>query len=324
MDSSDPTVKAAEKAPTGSSGGGEIKPKPDAPKAASPAPAQQVANIEREMTSFERSTLRWAKTAVVMSGLAAIFVCLQWWEMHTSGTDTHNLAAASGNQATWTQHLADSTKTQADRTKDLADRMKDQADRTKDLAEQAKIQAQEAKIAADAARSAAQTANEGLHVAQRAYLAVNDPQFDFASGNVTFSIENLGRIPSGTVDMQLFEEDLANPNLANSGQFRVTERHWAQSHLDTIPPGLLRTHYISIPDATSDGVTSGHQMIRFGGIISYGDGFSDTPKRVEKFCYASVRDSKSKRLVLAVCDQNEGIDKLVKSVGYPQNEEHPN
>ena len=54
--------------------------------------------------------------------------------MHTGGRDTHDLAVAAGNQATWTQRLAGSAGTQADRTKDLADRMKDQADRTRDLA----------------------------------------------------------------------------------------------------------------------------------------------------------------------------------------------
>jgi hypothetical protein len=47
------------------------------------------------MTGFEKSTLTWARTAVIMSGLAAIFVCAQWYEMHESGTDTHNLALAA-------------------------------------------------------------------------------------------------------------------------------------------------------------------------------------------------------------------------------------
>lgn len=47
------------------------------------------------MSSYERSTLRWAKTAVIISCLAAFFVCAQWFEMHSGGKDTHNLALAS-------------------------------------------------------------------------------------------------------------------------------------------------------------------------------------------------------------------------------------
>ncbi len=71
----------------------------DAP-ATGPATAEQLTEVEEQMTGFEKSTLRWAKTAVIMSGLAALFVCGQWWEMHKGSTDTHNLAAAAGSQAT--------------------------------------------------------------------------------------------------------------------------------------------------------------------------------------------------------------------------------
>jgi hypothetical protein len=54
--------------------------------------------VEREMTGFERATLQWAKVAVGMSAVAAFFVCLQWWEMHTGGADTHALAMAAKTQ----------------------------------------------------------------------------------------------------------------------------------------------------------------------------------------------------------------------------------
>lgn len=87
---------------------------------------------QQEMTGFERATIRWAKLAVLMSGAAAFFVCLQWYEMHSGATDTHDLAVAAGKQA--------------DRMKDFADRMKEQADRTKELAEQATIQAKAAQV----------------------------------------------------------------------------------------------------------------------------------------------------------------------------------
>jgi cell division protein FtsL len=67
--------------------------------ATEPATAQQLADVEQQMTGFETATLRWARIAVVMSGLAALFVCAQWYEMHGGATDTHTLAEAAKNQA---------------------------------------------------------------------------------------------------------------------------------------------------------------------------------------------------------------------------------
>jgi hypothetical protein len=101
---------------------------PEIPQAPNGLHAQQetenqLEEVQREMTGFERATLRWAKVAVGMSAVAAFFVCLQWWEMHQGGIDTHDLAVAAGKQA--------------DRMKDFADITKDQTDQTKTIAQQA-------------------------------------------------------------------------------------------------------------------------------------------------------------------------------------------
>jgi len=64
-----------------------------------PATAEQLQDVQREMTGFERSTVRLAQIALGISILAAIFVCLQWWEMHEGGIDTHSLAEAADIQA---------------------------------------------------------------------------------------------------------------------------------------------------------------------------------------------------------------------------------
>jgi len=76
----------------------EIHQPVDRPKT-QPETTDQLRKVEPEMTGFERGTLLWAKVAVIMSGLAALFVCLQWWEMHQGGIDTHTLAVATKTQA---------------------------------------------------------------------------------------------------------------------------------------------------------------------------------------------------------------------------------
>ena len=58
------------------------------------------------MNEFEKSTIKWARVAVLMSGVAAFFVCLQWYEMHSGSVDTHDLATAAVKQAEASKQLA--------------------------------------------------------------------------------------------------------------------------------------------------------------------------------------------------------------------------
>ena len=205
------------------------EPKPDQPKSpvaappqeskpidtppAEPATAQQLEKVEEKMSSFERSTLRWAKAAVILSALAAVFVCAQWWEMHEGGKDTHDLAVAAGNQATWTQRLADSAKLQsdktqivADRTKDLADRMKDQADETKTIADQAVIQARANTQLAQNAVNTLTNTKQSFQAEQRAWIGVQGTSdikgfTETEPWQVTVVFFNSGRTPARNVQM---------------------------------------------------------------------------------------------------------------------------
>lgn len=69
------------------------------PTPAGPVTAQQLADVEKQMSSYEKATLRWAKLAVIMSALAAFFVCLQWVEMRSGSRDTKKLAEAAKETA---------------------------------------------------------------------------------------------------------------------------------------------------------------------------------------------------------------------------------
>jgi hypothetical protein len=283
-------------------------PPPDAaktidPKAASPATAEQLTEVEEQMSGFEKSTLRWAKTAVFMSGLAAIFVCAQWWEMHSGGKDTHDLAVAAGNQATWTQHLSDNMKTQADRTQELADRMKDQAERTKTIADQAIIQAK-------AARSGAQTAKDTLHVSERAYIVNSNIQVDWNRKVIFIPIENRGRIPSGQVHIILHVSRFTNNlNVGTSMQANWTE-FWLSSLTDTAP--------VTSPQIAFDPVQakSGVQYFHVGIEIEYNDGFPDTPPRRTEGVFCSFhREADS--FLFGPCPITNMLELLKKSDEYP-------
>ncbi len=130
-------------------------PKPsDTPKA-DPATATRLQEVKEKMTAFERSTLRWAKVAVIMSALAAIFVCLQWWEMHSGSADTHDLAIAAGKQA-------DAAKAQSEQAKAQTEKMAESLGKTDDLIRQATEQSKATNALALATKRSAEIAEQAL------------------------------------------------------------------------------------------------------------------------------------------------------------------
>lgn len=98
-----------------------------------PATQQQLADVEKQMSSFESATLRWARIAVLLSGLASLFMCAQWYEMHTTGMDTHDLAVAAKTQAEKMKTMSDA----ADKIKEAAQNMVIQDQRIADNAQKA-------------------------------------------------------------------------------------------------------------------------------------------------------------------------------------------
>jgi cell division protein FtsL len=97
---------------------------------AKPATAQQLEDVEKQMSGFERSTLVWARVAAVMSFIAAVFICAQWYEMHTGGQDTHTLAEAAKKQADKSEVISDSIQQAADDMDTSNDQARDTTNRT--------------------------------------------------------------------------------------------------------------------------------------------------------------------------------------------------
>jgi hypothetical protein len=55
----------------------------------------QIERVQLELSGFERSTLRWTKASFGIVAATGLFICLQWFEMRSSGVDTHDLAVAA-------------------------------------------------------------------------------------------------------------------------------------------------------------------------------------------------------------------------------------
>jgi hypothetical protein len=72
--------------------------KPQPSGLASPLNAAEPGNPPPTVSDVEKH--KWARAAVIISVLAAGFVFLQWYEMHTTSVNTHALAEAAKTQAT--------------------------------------------------------------------------------------------------------------------------------------------------------------------------------------------------------------------------------
>ncbi len=138
-------------------------PKPsDVAEVSQPATAQQLQKVEKQMSGFETATLRWARLAVAMSGVAALFVCLQWYEMHSGGTDTHDLAISAGKQADKMKDMSDA----ADKIRQAAEGMVGQEQRIADNA-QTSLEASNRQ-----SKAALDTSIENARLDQRAWVTV--------------------------------------------------------------------------------------------------------------------------------------------------------
>lgn len=265
-----------------------------------PATEADLQEVERKMSGFERSTLRWTRASFFIVLATAVFIALQWLEMRSGGSDTHDLAVAAGKQADRMKDFADRMKDQADRTKDLADQMKDQADRTKTIAEQAVIQAH-------AAKSAADTAKRTLHTSERAYLMLGIPSDDFPHKRTTIPLMNNGHIPSGPTKVVVHEITfrIDDPSAKTVPPQNIVEKHWRVNNYQTIPAvamGSLLAVDVRLPLVVDDDIRNGRQGIMIVAVATYNDGFPGTPEQTYVFCDSSSYEVTTKLFAMRPCD----------------------
>jgi hypothetical protein len=157
------------------------------------------------MTGFEKATLRWGKIAVLLSGLAAVFVCAQWYEMHVGGQDTHALAVAAGQQAA-------AANTQSQQAIAQTGKMSESLSKTDDLIRATNVLAGEAKRSANIARTTMITGTRAYLALARVklYCQICDPKFTPTPGlatpernrdaSVNLSFINSGHSPARDID----------------------------------------------------------------------------------------------------------------------------
>jgi hypothetical protein len=147
------------------------------------------------MSPFEKNTLRVAMLGLVVTAITMLLIGLQWNEMHTGASDTHDLAVAAKSQA-------DAAQLQAANTHDLAVYAKQQADNT--AQEVAKLDRSIAE--AHALALAAKTANTNALKADRPWIGsvgvTVDPIQGEKEGKIDVSVVNTGRTPARIISFR--------------------------------------------------------------------------------------------------------------------------
>jgi hypothetical protein len=159
----------------------DVDRQPDSVPSPHPTPSQQIGAppptpnadkkldneeaLEERMSAFERSTVRLTTISIGVAIIVGLAVFAQWWEMHTSGLDTHALAEAAkqqvfaaGKSAQAAQNFASSAALINGNINDAVGKLDAQAKATQ--------------RSANAAKSAADTAIAGL----RPWIKISDVQ----------------------------------------------------------------------------------------------------------------------------------------------------
>ncbi len=159
--------------------------------------AEVKAEIKEEMSGFERSTLRWTRASFAVVLATAIFICLQWLEIHSGGKDTHDLAVAADTQAKKMGSMSDA----ADKIRQAADGMVTQEQRIADNAKQS-LEASNRQNANALDATIKQFRDE-----QRAWVGLNGMRVvDFEAKKpitIDIGIMNAGKTPARSVKLRV-------------------------------------------------------------------------------------------------------------------------
>lgn len=121
--------------------------------------------IKKEMSRFERSTLRWTRASSIVILATAAFICLQWLEMRSGGKDTHDLAVQAKRQADKVEDMSDA----ADKIRKASEGMVSQEEKIAD----------NAKNALDASnrnsRAALDATVAASRISEKAYVTIGRP-----------------------------------------------------------------------------------------------------------------------------------------------------
>jgi hypothetical protein len=160
---------------------------------------------------------------------------------------------------------------------------------------------------AESTKSAADTAKSTLHVSERAYLMLGPPTDDFPHKRTNIPLTNSGHIPSGFTKVVIHEATFSvdDPSAKIIPFAAVLEKHWKAITYQTIPVvplGSLISVEVHLPALVQDDIANGKQGIIIAAVVTYNDGFPNTPEQTFVFCDSSSYAVSTKFFAMRPCD----------------------
>jgi hypothetical protein len=257
----------------------------------------------KEETAADKAVRRTTNATVwmaIFTMMLTVLSGLTWWEIHSGGTDTHDLAVAAGQQAVAAGKQADAAGKQVSSTKDLADRMKDQADGTKVIAQQAVIQANANKRLAQNAVDTLKNTRDSFQDEQRAWVGVQDAGGAAPTETLPWRVRivffNSGRSPARSVQRDGMYITSDHP-LNGPGPEQVSQLIFSPAQ-SIAPQGKYNFMMGEAPPARASTelqlsgnrglisqlpqIKDGRLFLYYFGILKYDDGFGR--QRETQFC----------------------------------------
>lgn len=162
---------------------------PEAPQPQSDQ--EELQEVKRELTGYERSTLLWTKVIVGINLLTCLFIGLQFREMKSGGSDTHALAQAANTQAAKMGNMSDAANKIGQAAQNMVAQEQRIADNSKSALDASNTQS----------RDALDAAIDASHLDQRAWIGVHEIEADFSGSEVStkMSFINSGKTPAKNV-----------------------------------------------------------------------------------------------------------------------------
>jgi hypothetical protein len=258
---------------------------------ASSSRANEDEGNQRALVESQEKLVFWARLAFFAASLYGAVAFWQGCLMHRTYSEMQKQTTINSSALIEAKNAVDTSQSQIDRTMDKMI-----------------IQTSAQIKAADAAKRAANIATETLHVSERAYLSAQNPKFRFDNNAIRIPLVNTGRLPTGMVSITM------HTRVVNIGQ---TPRTFAKHRkLNPIPFGDSETALdIIIHDISKDAIFAGNQEITLAGVISYRDGFPETPIRSLTYCYQTTASHVTMDVYLVSCDEAIILPELQKEDG---------
>jgi hypothetical protein len=146
----------------------------------------------------DRWTLAFTAVIAVSTFFYMLFAGWTLVEIHSSSSDTHNLAIAAAQQASHTEEIAQAAQDQVDAANEIsgaADSFSDTAETAVDKFDQmAKASKESIRVTQETAKKALDSSIEASRLDQRAWVGIES--VDVKNGRIRVGIKNTGKTPA--------------------------------------------------------------------------------------------------------------------------------